>query len=1021
VWFPWAIHVEPASFMFQSTQGSFLSLGVVDRSTYVKTRDEYDFYAKQVIDELATTDVEVAKLRNEALALYRRTPADYSMEKPLCVYAVSSPCGQIVRGHNFLREYLFERVGPCKYLTEQEAIDLIEERQSSPGWPFTERWDTRGKFLQAGVHPYIDSWWDSGHQSVWTGCLKDEVMKKSKIENGLVRFFFCCPLPVQIRLLQFGGVLNKRIVELSRQFAFPTYLGVSSYDRGWHNLFSPFRGKKHFFSLDETNYDSTISAFLMAALYDIRNSLLDVPCSDVHLSRLLREVVQTVIVTDTGHLVQKRQGNPSGSPNTSVDNSLILIMLYFEAYFRVYPSDTLVDFFANVSLVVIGDDNFCGVSDTRSLFDEFSVMNVMHEWGIVPKVECVSDTLEGMEFVSKLIKVVQTVAGPILVPVPKPVRFTAHLLMSTPGYDALLSAVKVNSLLAECAFDDVLWRMCIAVQQFYRRNLHLLQNWEDDQLTMKTWYATLLSRAYSKERFLYGQKECGFRSKSQPHKIEIMKRANKQKKKVTARGGVPGVQPKAKRVAAAARGPSSSSALGSLVSKAANFAEKIPIIGNAVEKVDSVASSILGFLGLGSSMFTVHYDLQGRQRVIPHRHVVQATDEKGLTLTTGELIEPGSIVMKYAISIGPQGSRSRAMGQLYEKVRYHGFQLTVNANCAASSSGSLAYLYVPDPSDTTLDSMANSERLSAVCSRENVQFAQVWQSTILNFRIPPKEYYVKLADSVERLTSPGTVYVITMTSVDTSLLPTLRQTSSFTFLKPTNAPAAEQTELVLMDGSSQIVNEGAGVNWWVGHTKVSLGNFDNNRLVSTNYNTILDEVNHHLGATLLVYKGERVVVAIPTRTTSSAILTPRLHEPVWMPRAVVDKPGHPKLWSGAFESVTVPLPAGGFATAGSAFYAAYEYTASEDIEVCFLGPSTADGATELCDGYVMVFIDKTGVTTAFDVEDAFRVQRAQGKITLFKKHPMRAVRRSTMNVQEETPPVMVPRTPQPITTVRSAR
>lgn len=1018
MWFPWAIHVEPASFVFQSTHGSFLSLGVVDRSTYVKTRDEYDFYAKHVIDELATTDVEVAKLRNEALALYRRTPADFSMEKPLCVYAVSSPCGQIVRGHSFLREYLFERVGPCKYLTEQEAIDLIEERQSSPGWPFTERWDTRGKFLQAGVHPYIDSWWDSGHQSVWTGCLKDEVMKKSKIENGLVRFFFCCPLPVQIRLLQFGGVLNKRIVELSRQFAFPTYLGVSSYDRGWHNLFSPFRGKKHFFSLDETNYDSTISSFLMAALYDIRNSLLDVPCSDAHVGRLLREVVQTVIVTDTGHLVQKRQGNPSGSPNTSVDNSLILIMLYFEAYFRVYPSDTLVDFFANVSLVVIGDDNFCGVSDTRSLFDEFSVMNVMHEWGIVPKVECVSDTLEGMEFVSKLIKVVQTVAGPILVPVPKPVRFTAHLLMSTPGYDALLSAVKVNSLLAECAFDDLLWRMCIAVQQFYRRNLHLLQNWEDDQLTMKTWYATLLSRAYSKERFLYGQKECGFRSKSQPHKYYDMKRANKKKKAGSARGGVPGVQPKPKRVAAAARGPSSSSSLGSLVSKAANFAEKIPILGNAVEKVDSVASSILGFLGLGSTVFSVHYDLQGRQLVTPHRHVQQLSDEKGLTLTAGETIEPGSIVMKYALSIGPQGSRSRAMGQLYEKVRYHGFQLTVNANCAASSSGSLAYLYVPDPSDMTLDSMANSERLAAVCSRENVQFAQVWQSTILNFRIPPKEYYVKLADSVERLTSPGTVYVITMTSVDPALLPTLRQTSSFTFLKPTNAPAAEQTELALLGATSQIVNNGEGVSWWLGHDKLNLNNFDNDRLLSVNYNTVLDEVVHHMGSTLLVRKGERIICAFPTRTTAGVVLTARLTEPVWMPKSIVDKPGNAKMWTGAFESFTIPLPLGGYATAAGTLASAYELVANEDIEVAILGPATSESATEINDGYVLVLIDKSGVTSAFDVEDAFRVQKTQGKTTLFKAHAKRPLRSVTTKPVQEEQTVLVPRTPQPITTVR---
>jgi len=981
--------------VFRSTHGSFLSLGLVDRAVYIKPYKPHDVHVMQVITALAQTDAAVAKVRNEALEKYQRTPNDYDMAGPLCVYAAQSPQGRIDLGAFALREYLFQKIGTCKYLSLDEAVELIEEKNSSPGWPFTQKWETRGQLLKSGVlKSLIDSWWESGLHAVWTGCLKDEVVKIEKVKHGLVRFFFCCPMPVQVRLMQFGGVLNKRVIELSKKFMFPTYLGVSSYDRNWHVLFSRFRGKKHFFSLDETNYDSTISVRLLAALYDIRNSLLDVPVSDNHLRRLIQEIAETVVVTDTGHLIQKRQGNPSGSPNTSADNSLILIMLYFEAYFRVYPTDSLFDFEAHVSLVVIGDDNFCGVDEARSLFTENSVMSVMTEWGISPKVEAVSDTLEGMEFVSKIIKSVETCSGPVYVPMPKQVRFVAHLLMSTPGEDALLSAVKVNALMSECPFDDLLWKMCVSCQDYYRKRPQLLAEWEDDSLTRKTWLATLLSREFAKERFLYGRKECGYMCKYNPHKKLKMPKKNGKKKNLAARKSVKtSLQPKARPVVAMARGAASSSALGSLIGKAANFAEKMPVIGNMVEKVDSVASSILGFLGMGSSLFSVHYDVNGRQRLSLHRNVRDESDEKMLRLTAGETVEAGAIVMKYSISIGPEGSRSRAMGSLYEKVKFHGFQLTVNPTCAATTSGSLAYLYVPDPSDTTLDDMTNSERLSALCSRENVQFAQIWQSTVLRFALPPREFYVKFSDSVERLTSPGAVYVISMTSLDPAYLPTLRQTTAFTFAKPTNAPPAEKMEVALLSNSCQI-GEGGTVNYWrCGYEFTSIVPFDANRILSTNYTTQLQAVTHYLRKTILIKKGEVCYVATPSALVNGTPIDPiSIEPPVWLPHVNAEKPGHPRYW-------TNPLTLGGIATPQNVNYLFnsanctafhgywYKLVAEQDSELVFAGPGSAPSTSELCYGSVLVIIDKSGVTDPFSMTDVSNLTRSEGRVTLLRNKP----------------------------------
>lgn len=83
-----------------------------------------------------------------------------------------------------------------------------------------------------------------------------------------------------------------------------------------------------------------------------------------------------------------------------------------------------------------------------------------------------------------------------------------------------------------------------------------------------------------------------------------------------------------------------------------------------------------------------------------------------------------------------------------------------------------------------------------------------------------------------------------------------------------------------------------------------------------------------------------------------------------------------------------------------------------------MGPATSESAVEINDGYVLVLIDKSGVTSAFDVQDAFRVQKTQGKVTLFKAHAKRSLRSVTTKPVQEEQTVLVPRTPQPITTVR---
>jgi len=485
--------------------------GVVERVVYSKEEPKFDHNVKILMDQYLVSKPAVKALVNQSCSLYHRTPPDFAMDKPLTLYARPLKRGQCTAGARMLREYLYGVVGRTYAIDLEQTPEFLVEKESSPGWPFNKKHKTRREMLADNGLEMSRLWWESKKRAVWSGCLKNELVKTEKLERGLVRFFACCPLPVQLQIMRFSTILNWKIVFASSEFRFCTYVGVAPQDGGWNRLFTDFSKRDFFFSLDETAYNTTLHEDLFKAIYRIRNNLHVNPWPQEDVDRLLGEIVRTVIVTDVGDVVQKHQGNSSGSPNTIHDNSLILIMLYFETYLRLYPDDNLTDFFKYISLLVIGDDNFCGVSVDRGLFTSVEVMKTMQDWGIVPRVESESKTVEGMEFVSKIIKKVQVEGMTFYVPVPKPLRFIAHLLMSTPGKDLLASGLKINSLLAECAFDDTLWEMVVFIQDQYRKRLPDMKDWESEDMPVAGFTSGLLSRQYWRERYVVGRFEiCGY-------------------------------------------------------------------------------------------------------------------------------------------------------------------------------------------------------------------------------------------------------------------------------------------------------------------------------------------------------------------------------------------------------------------------------------------------------------------------------------------------------------------------------
>jgi len=420
------------------------------------------------------------------------------MERVVREFSCAVTPGSINRGKMMLYIWLNRIVRDCQYYTYEEALDFISEWESSPGWPYTQMgYHTRSSVVEKlNLESLVREFQESGKHGLWTGCLKEEVLKRAKYERGMIRFFACCPIHVQITLLQFSADLNFRIMYLSSRARFPTFVGVSPFGGGWNLLFSRFKGYKLVFSLDETSWDMTLHRNLFQAIYEIRNSLLCECKSDSYVQWLVDEVVCTYLVSDTGEVFRKFQGNASGSSNTIIDNSLILLMLYLEAYFRVYPHDSLTDFLANVQLNVIGDDNICAVSEQKSAFGMDSVMLVMWEWGIRPRVESISDNIVGSHYVSKDIREFIYCGNTYLVPLPTRVRLLAHYIYSTPGDNLLASAIKLNSLMLECVFDDELWAMFYTLQSWYIAVQTQMYRWETEDQPVQNFIASVFPRDY---------------------------------------------------------------------------------------------------------------------------------------------------------------------------------------------------------------------------------------------------------------------------------------------------------------------------------------------------------------------------------------------------------------------------------------------------------------------------------------------------------------------------------------------
>lgn len=191
-----------------------------------------------------------------------------------------------------------------------------------------------------------------------------------------------------------------------------SFVGTSKFLLGFDFLYHRLNKHPHAYELDEADYDASLFARALEGQAEIRESFWApvhrTPENKERMRQIYQAIVHSIIVLENGELVCKHTGNPSGSSNTIVDNTMVLYRLFAYAFIRLFERKngfypTYQEFSDNVEAALCGDDNTYTVS--MKYADMFTPENVAIEWnaiGVFTKTPCATPRkVEDVRFLSQ--------------------------------------------------------------------------------------------------------------------------------------------------------------------------------------------------------------------------------------------------------------------------------------------------------------------------------------------------------------------------------------------------------------------------------------------------------------------------------------------------------------------------------------------------------------------------------------------------------------------------------------------
>jgi len=306
----------------------------------------------------------------------------------------------------------------------EEVIQGLD-MTTSPGFPWTRKYATkRGMYDDwKGFTQYMEDDWDrlkdNDFVAVFGNSLKEEIRLAEKIDANSLRTFTAGPVEMTIHGNRLFEHMNEKFYASHLKTA--SVVGFSPWKGGWDELYRKLKKFDNGFALDESQYDSSLRAYLMWAVAEFRWSMLReedrTPDNLARLQVYYRNLINTIIITSDGVFVQKQGGNPSGSVNTIVDNTLILYLLLAYGWIMRCPNEmrSYESFDENLALALCGDDNTWTVSSVALTF--FNARSLIEEWakiGVITTTDCLDPRpVEELDFLSAFTVFVDGVAIPL--------------------------------------------------------------------------------------------------------------------------------------------------------------------------------------------------------------------------------------------------------------------------------------------------------------------------------------------------------------------------------------------------------------------------------------------------------------------------------------------------------------------------------------------------------------------------------------------------------------------------------
>lgn len=292
-----------------------------------------------------------------------------------------------------------------KVRSQEEVISKLDKR-TSPGAPFNVHYKTKKELLEGDEEfaAWLEQDWerlanDPNWTSVWVNSLKEELRPWEKLEQNSLRTFTAGSIDMTVHGNRLFADMNEKLYASHLRSA--STVGWAPMFGNWHRLMQKLGVFPNGYALDESQYDSSLRAYLMWACARLRWRMLRPEDQTVEnfnrLRTIYRNIVNSLILTQDGVLVMKLGGNPSGSINTISDNTLILYALKSYAWIRTFRKEfptrqpSYQEFEDNVAKALCGDDNTWTVSDWAHKF--YNPYKIIDEW----KVLGVTTTTDSME------------------------------------------------------------------------------------------------------------------------------------------------------------------------------------------------------------------------------------------------------------------------------------------------------------------------------------------------------------------------------------------------------------------------------------------------------------------------------------------------------------------------------------------------------------------------------------------------------------------------------------------------